>query len=100
METKLTLGKGWCKFWKFIAGILQDQGDGASSKRVVLLVLLAIFAYQNIVYFNVPASQVNMQFYYSNLAALITFGGYVVSEFFKPLTDAGLLKTPPKEIAP
>jgi len=37
METKLTFGKGWCKFWSFIASLLQDKSEGTSTKRFVIL---------------------------------------------------------------
>ena len=90
--TKLTFGKGWCKFWIFMSGMLQDQGNNASSKRAALFALLAVFCYQSVVFFHVLSSEVNMQMYWGNLAALLTFGGFVVSEFFKGLGDNGLLK--------
>ena len=92
MEKKITLGKGWCTFWSYMAGMLQDQGDRASSKRATLFALLAVFCYQNIAYFNVASATVNMQMYWGNLAAMLTFGGFIISEFFKPLEDTGLLK--------
>lgn len=38
METKKSaFFKGWLKFWSFMAGILEDQGGQASSKRVIML---------------------------------------------------------------
>jgi len=95
METKLSFAKGWIAFWTFIAGLLQDQGDRASSKRLTLFALLAIYCYNSLAFFHTAAADVNMQIYWGNLAALLTFGGFVVSEFFKPLSDAGLLKPMP-----
>ncbi len=92
METKLTFAKGWCNFWAYMSGILADQGNQASSKRVVLLNLLMLFNFQIIVYFGRPADQVNMMMFWGNLGAIITFGGYVTSEFFKSLSDNGLIK--------
>lgn len=96
MENKSAFFKGWLKFWTFFAGLLQDQGDRASSKRAIMFSVGAVYLYQCIVYIKVPADQMNMQIFWGNLATLLTFGGFVISEFFRPLTDSGILKNPSK----
>jgi hypothetical protein len=80
--TKLTFAKGWIKFWSFFAGILQDQGGAASSKRFGFIA--GLFMMYKIVEKSLEGGTVNDIVLYT--AATFTFGlaGLSIPEWFAP----------------
>ena len=68
-------------FWKWLAGLLEDQSGSASSKRMGFYWALALFTYM--IVSSVKGRVVQMEMFYTDAAIILTSYGLITSEFFK-----------------
>jgi hypothetical protein len=73
---------------KWFAGFFQDQGNSASSKRLVLYIFTFIFWME--VKANIAGATIDDQILYATIGVILFCIGAVTSEFFSK-------KEPPKE---
>jgi hypothetical protein len=81
MKEKSALFKGWLKFWSFMAGILEDQGGQASSKRVIMLgafILLCKISIESLK----PGTVVDTNVFFTIAGLIFGLGGLSVPEWF------------------
>lgn len=68
------------KLIKWFAGFFQDQGDSASSKRLVLYIFTFIFWME--VKANIAGVKIDDQILYATIGVILFCIGAVTSEFF------------------
>ena len=81
MKEKSAIFKGWLKFWAFMAGILEDQGGQASSKRVIMLgsfILLCKIGIDSMK----PGFEVNSDILWAIILLIFGLAGLSVPEWF------------------
>lgn len=69
-------------FFKWIAGLLEDQVGSASSKRAVLYWDAGLITYM-VIKHSGNIDKVNNEMFWGLIGVLLVFGGYATSEFFK-----------------
>jgi hypothetical protein len=72
------------KFFKWIAGIFEDQMGAASSKRLTLFIFTYIFWME--VSANISGRTIDPQILYATIGVILFCIGAVTSEFFSPKT--------------
>lgn len=74
-------------FWKWAAGLLEDQTGSASSKRFGFYWAFALLTYMTIAGTN--AKPVIMEMYWGTLGIILVGYGLITSEYFnkKPFSD-------------
>lgn len=73
------------KFIQWFAGFFEDQGDGASSKRATLYVVLYLLYMQvsASVKGTLPNQEINKYILYGTVVLILFLIGAITSEFFK-----------------
>jgi hypothetical protein len=71
------------KFIKWLAGFFEDQGDSASSKRLVLYIFTYIFWMQ--VKADIAGAEIDPQLLYATIGVILFCIGAITAEFFNGL---------------
>lgn len=76
-------------FWKWIAGLLEDQEGSASSKRLGFYWAFTLMTYMIIKGTN--GAEVIMEMFWADISIILVGYGLITSEYFKkkPFSDGG-----------
>jgi hypothetical protein len=69
------------KLFKWLGGFFEDQGNSASSKRLVLYIFTFLFFLQ--VKADIAGSDIDPQILYATIGVILFCIGAVTAEFFK-----------------
>jgi hypothetical protein len=73
------------KLFQWLAGFFEDQGNSASSKRLVLYIFVFIFGME--VKADIAGAEIDPQILYATIGVILFCIGAVTAEYFKDKTD-------------
>jgi hypothetical protein len=74
------------KFIKWFAGFFEDQGNSASSKRLVMYIFVFIFWME--VKANITGAKIDPQILYATIGVILFCIGAVTAEFFNSIKSS------------